>query len=180
MDNEFKDLLFINSQPMWGLIKKRARYAELEYFDWDYISALKKQMQHPDLEKRKEAEAALIYLNAFALFIFDGNASELEKLGHEVTPEKKREIWNSQNARRRDVLANGGRTELSDTISADEAIDLHDAKTLASKNRHKKKEIEKEAKRKIACSKKNPKPCKTYCKEQIEQFEKQYAKKEVK
>jgi hypothetical protein len=116
-------VLEIEGKKMWGLLvaarDKRQRYQ----CDQDYIEALVIQMNGLNEAKAKEAKEALIFLNAFIYAEIDNNFNWLKEIGIHPSEVFKKEIYNSTNAAKRDLLANnqGAIDELTDVIGEEAA-----------------------------------------------------------
>lgn len=131
LKNNFRDLIIIQTDDgkvheLWGLVKAARDKRQTWQFDADYIPTLKKQLKDKNPKKVKEAQEALIFLNASVMAELDGNFKWLEQLGVEPSEAFKKEVYNSRNSAQRDFVGNnqGAQDELTDFISPDESLTL--------------------------------------------------------
>lgn len=128
---------------LWGLLKACRDKRQQWQFDEDYIHLLKSQLSSTDPAKVKEAEKALLFLNAFVLAELDGNFHQFADLGVNVSQEFKREMWNSRNATQRDLSSCQPTSfiELTDFINPDSANSIGEVVDTIKSNKRKKRKL---------------------------------------
>lgn len=179
LKNNFQELITIEDESLWFLVKNCRDKRQQYQADWDYITTLRDQLKSSNPAEAMKAKEALQFLNAFSAAYMDGNYSGLKKLNISVTDELKKQISDSRNAAQRDYVSNnqGAQDELTDLINPSESNTIGSmVEAMQARKRHLRKQgrsVQEMYQTKPKEMKPTPLPVKIYSKEEIEKLNQQ-------
>lgn len=171
---------------LWRLVEARIDKRQKWQYDQDYVDALVEQLSSDNLTKVRQAKEALLFLHAVVAMEMDGRFEYLKELGVEPPVEFRKQVYNSKNSAVRDFVSNNQRyqDELTDAVNPNLATTISDlvdgSKALKKKLRKQGKSI-KTFREENLIKKTKPESkakVKTYTKEEIAVFQRDYFKKD--